>query len=233
MVRTTLIILTRNEIRGLRKVLKKIPFKSVDEYFAVDYRSKDGTVEYFKSHHIPIFRQDKPGRAEAFYLAVKKARGENLIFFSPDGNEDPTDITELINELNKSSDLVIASRFLENSRNEEDDQILKFRAWANRGFTLIVNLFWRGNLTDSINGYRGIKKKAFKKLHLDAQGYAVEYQMTIRALKLKMKIKEIPTLEGKRIGGQSGVIAIPTGIKFIYYLVREIVIGNKFKSKND
>ena len=124
--------------------------------------------------------------------------------------------------------MVIASRFMQNARNEEDGQVFKFRAWANRAFTLLANLLFRGKLTDSINGYRAIKKEAFEKLKLDAQGYAVEYQMSIRALKLGLKIKEIPTIEGKRIGGTSGAEAIPTGIKFLYYLIREILIEKKF-----
>ena len=55
--------------------------------------------------------------------------------------------------------------------------------------------------------------------------------MTIRALKLKMKIAEIPTMEGNRIGGESGSKAIPTGIKFIKCLIREIRIGTDFTAK--
>ena len=208
--------------------MNKIPFGATDEYFAVDYHSTDGTVEYFKSHHIPVVIQEKKGRGEAFYLSAKKAKGKYLVFFSPDGNEDPSDIPLLIRELKQSADMVIASRFMQNARNEEDGQVFKFRAWANRAFTLLANLLFRGKLTDSINGYRAIKKEAFEKLKLDAQGYAVEYQMSIRALKLGLKIKEIPTIEGKRIGGTSGAEAIPTGIKFLYYLIREILIEKKF-----
>lgn len=222
---TTLIILTRNEIEGVKSVIKKIPFSSVDEYFAVDYRSTDGTVEFFEKHKIPVIKQNKPGRAEAFRIASKKARGEFLIFFSPDGNENPKDISLLINELEKGADLVIASRFMEGSRNEEDDLIIKPRKWANMGFTMAANILFkrRGKyVTDSINGYRGIRKSAFNKLKLDAQGFAIEYQMTIRAFKNKLKIVEIPTAEGNRIGGQSGSKAIPTGLKFVYYLLREI-----------
>lgn len=46
----------------------------------------------------------------------------------------------------------------------------------------------------------------------------MEFQMTIRALKMGYKIHEIPTIEGKRIGGKSGSSAIPTGIQFVGYI---------------
>lgn len=228
MVQTSLIILTRNEISGIKALIRRIPITLVDECFAVDYNSTDGTVEFFKKNGIRVVKQKKKGRAEGFYLGAKAAKGEHLIFFSPDGNEDPRDIIKLLTVISQGFDLVIASRFLKNSRNEEDEKIFKFRAWANRSFTFIANLLWGGKLTDSINGYRIINKSALQKLRLDAKGYAIEYQMTIRALKLGFKIAEIPTLEGNRIGGKSGSEAIPTGISFLHYLFREILIGRKF-----
>lgn len=225
--KSTLVILTRNEIDGVKALIRKIPFEAVDDFFAVDYKSTDGTVEFFKKHQIPVMEQKKPGRGEAFRLAIEKSKGEFLVFFSPDGNENPADIPRLVSLLKSGNDLVIASRFTKNSRNEEDDKFLKFRAWANKAFTLAVRLFWGGNVTDTINGYRAIKKGLFKKLNLDADGFAIEFQMTIRALKAKAKIAEIPTIEGNRIGGASTSVAIPTGLKFIYYLLRELVLGTK------
>lgn len=228
MVQTTLIILTRNEINGLKSLIRKIPFEAVDEYFAVDYGSTDGTVEFFEKHEIPVVKQKQHGRAEAFYLGVSHAHGKYLVFFSPDGNENPADIPLLLTQLKNGYNLAIASRFMKQSRNEEDDKILKFRAWANKTFTFIANMVWGGKVTDSINGYRAIRKDAFEKLALDAKGFAIEYQMTIRALKLKMKISEIPTIEGNRIGGSSTSYAIPIGLRFVYYLFREILIGRRF-----
>ena len=225
--KTTLVILTRNEITGLKALIRKIPFETVDEFFAVDYKSTDGTVEFFKKNQIPVIAQKASGRGEAFKIAVEKAHGDFLVFFSPDGNENPADIPRLINLLKEGYGLAIASRFIKNSRNEEDDKILKFRAWANMAFTLAVRLFWGGQVTDTINGYRAIRKDLFKKLKLDAAGFAIEFQMTIRVLKAGAKIAEIPTIEGNRIGGKSSSAAIPTGIKFIAYLLREIFVGTK------
>lgn len=221
---TSVIILTRNEINGVRSVLSHVPKMRDTEVFAVDYRSSDGTVEYMRRHGIPVVQQDIPGRAEAFALGVRHARGKFLVFFSPDGNEDPADIPKLVAILQAGSDLAIASRFMRGARNEEDDQLLKFRAWANRAFTLLVRLFWGGRVTDSINGYRAIRRDAYDRLHIDATGFAVEFQMTIRALKRGLSIAEIPTREGDRIGGKSTSYAIPTGLQFIGVLLRELML---------
>lgn len=228
MTSSTLIILTRNEIEGLRTLIEAIPVKLFTECFAIDYNSTDGTVEFVKKHFIRVIRQSVPGRGEAFRLGSRYAKGENLVFFSPDGNEDPRDIPKLLALLEKGYDMAIASRFMKGSKNEEDTQVIKFRAWANRAFTLLADIAFGGRITDSINGYRAITKAAFNALHLDAEGFAIEYQMTIRSLKLGMKIAELPTRESQRIGGSSTAFAIPTGLKVLNVLIKEIIKGKNF-----
>lgn len=222
---TSIIILTRNEIAGLKAIATKLPRNAVDECFAVDYQSTDGSVAYLKKHHIPTIHQRNPGRSEAFRIGAAHAKGDILIFFSPDGNEDPADIPLLIAQIQQGADIAIASRFLPESRNEEDDKRWQWRKWANQFFSLVANMCFRKQgpyISDTINGYRAITKSAFMKLQLDAEGFAIEYQMTMRAMKHGMKIVEIPTIEGNRIGGQSGSVAIPTGLAFIGYFIREL-----------
>jgi len=230
-MKSSLIILTLNEIEGVRALYDRIPFDAADECFVVDGGSVDGTMEFFKERGIRVVPQEIKGRGEAFRIAVREAKGDYLIFFSPDGNEDPSDIPKLIELLTKGYDIAIASRFLPDSRNEEDDLLFPWRAWANRTFTYIANIIWNTNrnyITDTINGYRAIKKEAFNKLNIDAPGFVIEYQMSIRAMKSGLKVVEIPTIEGQRIGGESTAKSIPTGFIFMKHLLREIKNGRKF-----
>ena len=229
-MKSSLIILTLNEIEGVRTLYDRIPFDAVDECFVVDGGSIDGTVEFFRERGIKVVPQEIKGRGEAFRIAVKRAEGDHLIFFSPDGNEDPGDIPKLLALLTNGYDLAIASRFLSGSQNEEDDLRFPWRAWANRVFTFIANIIWNTNrnyITDTINGYRAIKKEAFNKLNINAPGFVIEYQMSIRAMKLGLKVVEIPTVEGQRIGGVSTAKSVPTGLLFLRFLLKEIMNGSK------
>lgn len=224
-MKSTLIILTFNEINGIRSLYDKIPFNKVNECFVVDGGSTDGTVEFFKEKGMKVITQEIHGRGEAFRIGMKKATGENLVYFSPDGNEDCNDIPNLIAELNKGSDIAIASRFMKGSQSDDAGMV---RGFGNKVFTTIANLIWGGNLKDSINGFRAIKKEKLRELNLDSQGFGIEYQMSIRAMKLKYKIKEIPTYEHNRIGGHSTAGTFDTGICFIKLIFHELMIGNKF-----
>jgi len=130
--------------------------------------------------------------------------------------------------LEKGYDVVNASRFMKGSRNDEADKLIKLRAWANQTFTLIANIAFKGRMTDCINGLKGFKKEAFRKMKPDAKGFAIEFQISMRAMKLGLNIKEIPTIEGDRIGGESTASSIPTGWKLLKLLCREIRIGKNF-----
>lgn len=225
----TLVLLTYDEIDGIKALFDKIPFGQVEEALAVDGGSTDGSVEFIKRRGIRVIPQEIKGRGEAFRVAVNRAGGEHIVFFSPDGNEDPDDIPKLLDLLERGADMAIASRFREGARNEEDDLLFPWRKWANQAFTWITNLIWGGKITDTINGYRAITKDAFQKLKVDAQGYTIEYQMSIRAMKLGLNVEEIPTREGNRIGGKSKSRSIPTGLAFLRLLGREILNGRRFK----
>jgi glycosyltransferase involved in cell wall biosynthesis len=225
MTPVTLVILTLNEIDGVTQVVPKLPVHAVDEILVVDGGSSDGTVEFFEARGIRVIRQEQRGRGEAFRLAARHARHDALVFFSPDGNEDPDDIPRLIAGLEAGFDMVIASRFMAGARSEDDDKFLfASRRWGNVMFTWMVNvLCGRGRwITDTINGYRAITRAAFLRLAPDAHGYAIEFQMSIRALQLGLRVLEIPTHESPRVGrGVSKLNAIPVGFRFLGVLARE------------
>ncbi len=224
----TLVILTKNEITGITALIDKIPSNRFKEVFAIDGQSTDGTKKFLEKKGIKVITQKKKGRAEAFRIGCALAKFEHVIFFSPDGNEDPKDIVKLAYWLEQGHDMTVASRFMKGGRSDDDDVWLPIRGLGNKGFTLALDILWGGKLTDSINGFRGMKKSRFWKLNPDSEGFGIEFQLSMRALKLKYKIKEIPSYEGDRIGGQSTARTFATGWYFVKLMLKELWIGKSF-----
>jgi glycosyltransferase involved in cell wall biosynthesis len=220
MDKSALFISTRNEIEGITQLYDKIPIKAFDEVYALDGGSTDGTIEFFKKKNVKVILNVKKG--EIINKAITLTDCENVISFAPDGNENPDDIIIIRDKLNEGYDMVIASRFMKGSRNEEDEKLFPLRLWANRVFTLLVKLIWGGTLTDTINGFRGIKRSRALEMKLEPTGFDIEFQMSIRGLKMGHKILDIPTYEGNRIGGKSAAYSLPTGILMLKRLFKEL-----------
>jgi len=226
MNKSTLFISTLNEIEGLTQLFPKIPISSFDECYALDGGSTDGTIEFFEKNNIKVIKNIKKG--EIFNVGARITECEYLVFFAPDGNENTDDIPILLKLIKEECDMAIASRFMKGARNEEDDKLFPWRAWANRIFTFIVRFIWGGNITDTINGFRAIRRNRLLEMNLDPTGFDIEYQMTIRGLKMGHIIKEIPTREEGRIGGVSTARSFPVGILMLKRLFTEFFIGLSF-----
>jgi len=229
-MRTALVLLTLNERDGVAALFDQIPLDAVDEAFAVDGGSTDGTLDIFREKGFRVLDQNSKGRGEAFRLAFGSTDADALIFFSPDGNEDPADVRRFRSLLEAGNAMVIASRMMKGAVNEEDTQWLRWRKWANNAFNFLANAFWnRGPyVTDSINGYRAITRDAWGQIRPDGAGYTIEYQSTIRSMKLGLPVAEFPTSEGARIGGESYAKSLPTGMRFLRLLWDEIRVGRRF-----
>lgn len=231
MIKVSLVFITKNEAKGLLAILPKIDLNLFDQVYAVDANSRDGTRDIFENYGIKVVSQSIPGLGGATLEARARCKTDAIVFFHPDGNENPRDIPKFIDYLTLGYELVIASRMLKDSYNEEDGSVFKFRKWANLGFALIANTAFgnrRCRVTDVVQGFRAITCNAFDRLCLDQTDCTIDYQMVIRSLKARLRIAEFPTIEGKRIGGTTNFASIPTGIAEVRMLWREFLIGNSF-----
>jgi glycosyltransferase involved in cell wall biosynthesis len=226
---STLVLLVLNEIDGLRLVWEELPLEDFHRVVAVDGGSTDGSREFLNERGIPILEQPIAGRGVAFRVAAEAVDTERLIFYSPDGNEDPADIVRLDDALISGADLAIASRFAKGSVNEETDW-LRPRARVNKALTWIANKsFGRGSyVTDTINGFRALRRQDLLDLNTTVKRFPIEYQISIRAMQRGWNIAEIPTIEGQRAGGESKAISWPVGKDHLKVLLTELPYAKWF-----
>lgn len=222
----SLIVLTLDEREGVEHFQSFLSNPPADEILVVDGGSTDGTLELLEELGLRVVSQEKRGRGEAFRCGAAASSGDCLVFFSPDGNEDPADVERLFEALEQGDDMVIASRFLPDSVNEEDGDPLPLRKWVNQVFTWLANILWnRGRpfVSDTINGFRGLTREAFCSIAPVSPRFTIEYELSIEAMRQGMRISEIATHEGQREGGESKAISLPVGLDFVRFLVTKIV----------
>lgn len=219
-VKSTLVILTLDEIEAVKQLYERIPFGSVDECLVVDGNSTDGTREFFEEKSVRVISQSQPGRGEAFKEGMRSASGDVVVFFSGDGNERSGDIPALVGKIQEGYDLVIASRFGEGCASFDATPSRRFGNWL---FTTLVNLRWGTQLTDVFNGFRAIRREKMQALNLTASHFEIELEMVIRGIKKGLRIAEVPTTELERIGGRPKLRTVRDGLKNLWCFLKEAV----------
>jgi hypothetical protein len=225
-----IVLLVLNEIDGLRQMWERLPLEQFKLTIAVDGGSTDGSREFLTEKGIPILEQSIPGRGVAFRVAAEAVDTERLVFYSPDGNEDPEDIIKLDDLLLDGVQLAIASRFAKGAENEEQD-LLRPRARVNKLLTWLANRLFNQNLyiTDTINGFRALRRSDLLTLNTSVKRFPIEYQISIRSMQRNWKIAEIPTIEGQRAGGESKAISWPVGKDHLKVLFTELPHSKLFR----
>lgn len=218
-MKTTLFIPTLNEIDGMKAIMPHVKKQWVDEILVLDGNSTDGTVEYAKSQGYRVVMQKSKGITNAYREALKIAKGDYIIAFSPDGNSLPEVIPELVRKIKEGYDMVIASRYMRGAASEDDDPITAFGNWM---FTKLINICFGGNYTDTLVMFRAFKKDIVQKLHIDVPRAGMEPVLSIRCAKLKLKVAEIPASEPKRIGGKRKMNPLLNGLDILRLTFSEL-----------
>ena len=120
----------------------------------------------------------------------------------------------------ENCDIVQISRFGKNGISEDDTLITAF---GNRMFTFLVNVFFGGKLSDSLFGFKIIKKDVFNNLNLDGEFLTLEQQMSIKSSKYNLKVFEIDGREPKRIGGEAKMKPLQTGFALSKQIIKEFI----------
>ena len=224
-MKVSLCLIVWNELRGCEADVPRLPLDAFDEVFAVDGGSSDGTVEYLQGRGIPVHRQSKRGLNAAYVDANAIATGDAVVVFFPKGTLPTQDVLEFRPLFEQGYDLVVASRQVAGSYNEEDAGLWRPRKWAVLGLAMAAALVWRREgpwVRDVLHGFKGWRREAFARMKILDVGLSIDIEMVVRSYKLRMKRIEFPTREEARGYGETHFKVWPTGKRLLKYLWFEL-----------
>jgi glycosyltransferase involved in cell wall biosynthesis len=216
--RVSVIVPALNEAENLPHVLPFIP--DVHEVILVDGWSTDGTVEVARALRpdIRIVAQERPGKGAALCTGFEAATGDIIVTIDADGSTDPREIPAFVDALKSGADFVKGSRFL--SGGGTSDMPL-YRQFGNFGFVMMVRVLYGGRYTDLCYGYNAFWKRVLPDLALDGDGFEIETMMNIRALRVGLRVAEVPSFESKRVYGEGRLRTIPDGMRVLRTILSE------------
>lgn len=228
-MKVSLCLIVWNELKGCEADVPRLPRTQFDEVFAVDGGSSDGTVEYLKEQGIPVFKQPKRGLNAAYVHANEMATGDAVVVYFPKGTLPVRDVLRFRPLFEAGNQLVVASRQIKGSTNEEDDLLFRPRKWAVFGLATLSALLWRREgyfVRDVLHGFKGWTRNSFQKMKILDHGLSIDIEMVVRAYKLRLKRCEFPTIEKTRDYGETHFKIWPTGKRLLNYLWFELKRGD-------
>jgi len=224
-MRVSLCLIVWNELRGCKVDVPQLPRDAFDEVYAVDGGSHDGTVEYLRSQGIPVHRQPKKGLNAAYVHANRVSSCDAVVAFFPKGTTPVSDLLRFRPLFEEGYELVIASRQVAGSANEEDRLFWRPRKWGVKALALAAALLWCREgywVRDVLHGFKGWTRSAFERMKVLEAGLSIDLEMVVRSYKLRMRRVEFATSEKAREYGESHFKIWPTAKKLAAYLWFEL-----------
>jgi glycosyltransferase involved in cell wall biosynthesis len=181
-----------NEEKNIAVLITQLK-KIADKIIVCNDGSTDLTSEIAEELGATVINHEKNlgyGAAiRSIFLKSKDLDGDILVTFDADGQHRTEDINSVINPIiNGESDLVIGSRFLD----ESEKDVPKYRKAGINLITKITNATIKKQLTDSQSGFRAYSKKVLNELNPSELGMGISTEILIKASAKNFRISEVP-----------------------------------------
>lgn len=216
--KVSVVIPAFNEEESIDWVLAHVP-SWVAEIVLVDGLSTDGTEAIARGVRpdIVVVHQHERGKGAALRAGFAAASGEIIAMMDADGSTDPWELRRFVEALCAGADFVKGSRTLKGGGSVD---FTLLRRAGNRGFVLLTNLLYRARFTDLCYGYCAFWRRHLDALSLTADGFEIETQLVLNAVKAGLKIREVPSFEFPRRGGSSNLSAFRDGRRVLKTILR-------------
>lgn len=206
---------TRNEKDSIQVMIDSIK-KLRLHLFISDENSTDGTIAVAEKNKVRVFQRDGKGKGYGMRKAVevaKKLGYDVLVTIDCDCTYPAGKIPDLLRVIEDGAGMVIGVRNMKNIR--------PLHRLPNMIHTLAINLLffrifgnWLHDINSGMRAFRLDKIRPFR-----SKGFDVEAEITVRAIKDGLEIKEIPVEYEKRVGESK--IRIKDGFTILMRIIKE------------
>ena len=188
------------------------------EVLVVDDGSVDRSAEISQASEAHVLREAHQGKGHALRLGFERAKGDVIVTLDSDGSHHPEEIPLFLRYMMENKvDFVIGSRFFNTDANNA--KIPNVNRIGNRMFSDLIRFLTGVKISDSQSGFRAIRSSVIKKIRLNSRGYEVESEMLVKALKMGVRVAEIPVSFEQRTVGKSKLDPLKDGTKILYSII--------------
>jgi len=220
----SVIVPVYNEAKTIRQIIEKIYAVNIDkEIIVIDNCSTDGTQKILGELRYDnlkiIYHSSNRGKGASFLTGLDNAIGEYIVVQDADLEYDPNDYLRLFEEIKDGkADMVSGARFF------QGHQGLLMHVAGNKFLTFVLNFIYGAKLNDCATCYKLAGREVYKSFRLEKTGFDIDFEIICKALRKKLKIKELQVTyhprsykEGKKIRVNDAFWAILTMFKYRFW----------------
>ena len=225
-MKVSIIIPVYNERDTFDELLGRVKASTIEhekEIIVVDDCSQDGTRDILPKHDgvegVQVFFHEKnQGKGAAIRTGQQHVTGDVVIIQDADLEYDPDEYAKLLAPIEAGkADVVYGSRFA----GGEAHRVLYFwHMLANKGLTLLSNMFSNVNLTDMETCYKVFRAEVFKRITIEENRFGLEPELTAKVARMGVRIYEVGISYAGRTFTQGKKITWRDGVKALWYILK-------------
>ena len=215
-LKVLVVIPAYNEAENIVATVKTVTDQGYD-YVVVNDGSADSTLQVCRENGLNVL--DLPqnlgigGAVQAGHKYAQRFGYDVDIQVDGDGQHDPAFIPKLVEQIENGKDLVIGSRFLEET---DGFQSTFMRRVGITWLSFVIRAVSGHKITDPTSGFRASGRRA---IDLFCKNYPIDYpepDSIVSAMKNGLAVGEVSVLMKERQGGVSSI----SGFKSVYYMIK-------------
>ena len=202
----------------VRAFAKALPQAQIYVY---DNNSRDRTAEMAREAGAIVRNEKRQGKGNVMRRMFADVEADVYVLADGDDTYDASQAPALVARLvNDELDLVTGRRV-----HTEKAAYRAGHVWGNRMLTGLTSLMFGIELKDMLSGYRIMSRRFVKSFPFTAEGFAIETELTVHAVRLLMPMAEVDTPYRERpAGSMSKLNTYRDGFRILFtiaHLIRE------------
>ena len=202
-------------VRDFRRVLPQ------GEICVFDNASTDETAERAREAGARVVAEPRRGKGFVVQRVFEIVDADICVLVDGDDTYLAEDLDTLLAPiLAGEADMVVGNRLA----NASAEALTGFRRFGNRFFIGLVNLLTRTTLHDVLCGYRAMNRRFRKAVQLQSSGFEIETELTLRAVREGMAIREVPIgYRARPTGSYSKLSPVKDGLRILWVITAQLI----------
>lgn len=208
-LRVSVVIPVYNEGEAIVPCLDRIlqGVRSSCEILVVYDDPADSTLPYLRKYAesdrrvVPLLNAHGSGPAWAIRAGIEQARAPVAVVTMADGSDDPEQIDQLCNLVDRGVVIAAASRYMSGGQQIGGPPLKSFLSQAAG-----LSLYWLGRVgtRDATNSFKAYSVEFVNEVGIDSDtGFEIGIELVAKARRLRRPVAEIPTIWLERASGTS------------------------------